>query len=143
MNRNLAIGNPDAEDEWRWLRAQGVCGVVDLCGAATDLGTVVRRNGMRYLQLPLANGHLPDGGELHIVTSWILQRVYEDGPVLICDDSDLGNDAVVACAALIKRGASLRRASVQLRNASAGPLSDLQLDLLERFAGEMAVSARR
>jgi hypothetical protein len=32
---------------------------------------------------------------------------------------------------------------VQLRNASAGPLSDLQLDLLERFAGEMAVSARR
>jgi hypothetical protein len=53
-----------------------------------------------------------------------------------------GNHALVAGAALIKRGASVRRASLQLRNAAAEPMTDAQLDLLVRFAGEMTAARR-
>jgi protein-tyrosine phosphatase len=119
-----------------------VHGVVDLSDGSADLGPVVRRQGMRYLRLPVADGRLPEPEELHIVTSWMLQRVYEEGPVLVHEAVGRGNHALVAGAALIKRGASVRRASLQLRNAAAEPMTDAQLDLLVRFAGEMTAARR-
>ncbi len=143
VNRDLAIGCPLDEADWQALRARGVRGVVDLSDESSDVGPVVREHGMRYLRLPVADGRLPEAEELHIVTSWVLQRVCEEGPVLVHEAQGRGNHALVACAALIKRGASVRRASQQLRRSSAAPLTDMQLDLLERFAGEMAVVARR
>jgi hypothetical protein len=142
VNRDLAIGFPIDEVDWRAVRARGVRGVIDVSASYCDLGHVVRRYGMRYLRLPVEPDALPEAGELHIVTSWLLQRVCEDGPVLIHDTSVRGNDALVACAGLIKRGASLRRASLQVRRAAASPLSDAQLDLLERFASETAAVAQ-
>ena len=138
VNRDLAIGYPVDEAEWQSLRARGVRGVIDLSASCGGLGSLVRQFGMRYLRLPVADDSLPEAGELHIVTSWLLQRVLEDGPVLIHDTSIRGNDALVACAGLIKRGASVRRASLQVRRATTSPLTDAQLDLLERFAGQTA-----
>jgi hypothetical protein len=138
VNRDLAIGYPVDDADWQDVRTRGVRGVVDVSASCSDLGPVVRRFGMRYLRLPVASEGLPEAGELHIVTSWLLQRVLEDGPVLIHDTSIRGNDALVACAGLIKRGASVRRASLQVRRATTSPLTDAQLDLLEQFAGETA-----
>jgi hypothetical protein len=142
VNRDLAIGCPADEADWRGVRARGVHGVVDLSDGSQDLGPVVRRQGMRYLRLPVADGKLPEAEELHIVTSWMLQRVYEEGPVLVHEAEGRGNHALVAGAALIKRGASVRRASLQLRNAAAEPMTDAQLDLLVRFSGEMTAARR-
>jgi hypothetical protein len=144
VNRDLAIGCPEDEADWRALRARGMRGVVDLSDEPGDLGPMVRQQGMRYLRLAVADGQLPELEELHIVTSWVLQRVCEEGPVLIHENGARGNHALVAAAALIKRGAGVDRATGQLRNASAAAFGDAQLDLLERFASEMAqVSSRR
>jgi len=143
INRDLAIGCPAEDAGWQAMRARGVRGVVDLSDASGDLGPLVRRHGMRYLRLPVEDGRLPHAEELHIVTSWLWQRVYEDGPVLVHEAEGRGNHAVVACAALIKRGASVRRAGQQLKHASRAPLTDVQLDLLERFAVEMTVASGR
>jgi len=144
VNRDLAIGCPEDESDWLALRARGVRGVVDLSAEPGDLGPRVRQQGMRYLRLAVADGHLPEVEELHIVTSWVLQRVREEGPVLIHECGGRANHALLATAALIKRGASLSRASGQLRHASPARFSDAQLDLLERFAGELArVTSRR
>ena len=144
VNRDLAIGCREDEAEWLALRARGVRGVVDLSDEPGDLGPMVRQQGMRYLRLAVADGHLPEVEELHIVTSWVLQRVREEGPVLIHECGARANHALVAAAVLIKRGASLSRASGQLRHAYPPAFSDAQLDLLARFAGELArVTSRR
>lgn len=144
VNRDLAIGCPEDESDWRALRGRGIRGVVDLSDEPGDLGPIVRQQRMRYLRLAVADGHLPEVEELHIVTSWVLQRVCEEGPVLIHESGVRGNHALVAAAALIKRGASVQRASGQLRHASPARFSDVQVDLLERFASELAqVSSRR
>ena len=142
MNKDLAIGCPLDEADWQAVRARGVRGVIDVSASYRDLGPVVRRYGMRYLRLPVAPDSLPEAGELHIVTSWLLQRICEDGPVLIHDTSIRGNDALVACAGLIKRGASVRRASLQVQRLASAPLTDAQLDLLEQFAGQTAALSR-
>lgn len=138
VNRDLAIGHPADDGDWQAVRARGVRGVIDVSASCGDLGPAVRRYGMRYLRLPVAPNSLPEAGELHIVASWLLQRVCEDGPVLIHDTSIRGNDALIACVGLIKRGASVRRANLQVQRVATSRLSDAQLDLLERFAGETA-----
>ena len=143
VNRDLAIGCLVDESDWLALRVRGVRGVVDLNNEAADLGPIVRRHGMRYLRLPVADGQMPELEELHIVTSWALQRVCEEGPVLVHEGSARGNHALVAAAALVKRGASVSRAGGQLRHAGAAPFNDGQLDLLVRFAGEMMQAAGR
>jgi hypothetical protein len=142
VNRDLAIGYPIDDADWQAVRARGVRGVIDVSASCGDLGSIVRHFGMRYLRLPVAPDGLPEAGELHIVTSWLLQRVCEDGPVLIHDTSIRGNDALVACAGLIKRGASVRRATLQVHRAATSPLTDAQLDLLEQFAGQTAALPR-
>jgi hypothetical protein len=143
VNRDLAIGCPLDESDWQAVKARGVRGVVDVSDGTSDLGYLVRRQGMRYLRLSVADGRLPEAEELHIVTSWVLQRVCEEGPVLVHEAEGRGNHALVAGAALIKRGASLRRASLQIKSALSEALTDAQLDLLVRFAGEMTPAARR
>ena len=135
INRDLAIGCPETESDWQAMRARGVRGVVDVSDGCSDLGVMVRRQGMRYLRLAVAHGGIPEPEELHIVTSWILQRA-DEGPVLIHDVSGRGNGELLACAALLKRGSNVYRARLQ---ASQG-LSDAQLSLLYRFAGEMAAA---
>jgi hypothetical protein len=142
VNRDLAIGFPVENVEWQALRASGVRAVVDVSDPTTDLGLLVRRQGMRYLRLPVAPGRLPDAEELHIVSSWILQRIAEEGPVLIHDTAIAGNDALIAATVLIKRGAGVRRAVAHIVRTSY-ELSNDQLALLDRVAGEMATVASR
>jgi hypothetical protein len=89
---------------------------------------------MRYLRLPVSADRLPDTSELHIVTSWVLQRVRDEGPVLLHESGSRGNNALVACAALIKRGESVIRASRQVKRAHGRQLTESQLHLLEHFA---------
>jgi hypothetical protein len=143
VNRELAIGAPIEDADWRAVRALGVRGVVDLSTGCGDLGPQVRQHGMRDLRRPVSPGRLPEAEELHIVTSWVLQRISEEGAVLINDTSIRGNDALVAATALVKRGASVRTAALQAEHAAMAPLTDAQLEVLERFAGQlMAVSSR-
>jgi hypothetical protein len=143
LNRNLAIGCPREEADWLAMRDRGVRGVVDLSEEPRDLGPMVRQQGLRYLRLPVANGALPPPEELHIVTSWALQRISDEGPVLVHESDDRGNAGLIACAVLVKRGSSLYRAHSQLKHKSRTPLSEAQLDLLENFAREVSQTLAR
>jgi hypothetical protein len=143
LNRDLAISSVAEAEAWPALRELGICGVVDVSDGAADIGWQVRSQGIRYLRLSVAHGRLPAPEELHIVASWMLQRLCEDGPVLVYEAEGRGNHALVACAALIRRGANVRRASVQLRRASWSELSDAHLDVLERFVADVAAALVR
>ena len=141
MNRNLAIGLPAPMGGWRTIRARGVRAVVDLSQECGSVGGMVREHGMRYLRLSVNGGRVPEAEELHIVTSWVQQRIREDGPVLVHDSSVRGNDAVVACAVLIKEGRSVEWALSKVRGISEVPLSQSQVGLLHQFMAQRFVSA--
>ncbi len=136
LSRDLAIGCPASRDQWLALRDEGVRAVVDLSDDAGDLPALLRRCGLRYLHLRVANFNLPREEEIHIVTSWALQRIGDGGAVLLCESEDRANDALLACAILVKRGASALKAHAQLRGATGLELAQVQLDLLERFAAQ-------
>lgn len=143
LDRRLAIGIPEPMDGWRRLRTQGVHAVVDLNEECSAVGAMVREQGTRYLRLSINSAGLPEVEELHIVTSWVLQRSREAGSVLIHDASVRGNDALVACAVLIKDGAALERALARLRGISEAPLSESQLSLLHQFVAQQTLATNR
>lgn len=132
---------PADPDAWRVVRARGVRAVVDL-SEECFLGALVRDHGMRYLRLSAHRAGLPEVEELHIVSSWIQERVKEGGSVLVHDTSVRGNDALVACAALIKNGVSLPRALSRLENAADVPMSQSQMGLLHQFVAQRAVAEK-
>ncbi len=141
ISRDWAIGLPSPLNGWHAVRGSGVHAVVDLSQECGSVGGMVRENGMRYLRLPIGAGNVPVAEELHIVTSWVEQRIQEGGRVLIHDASVRGNDAVVACAALVKAGRGLEGALLRLRSISEVPLSESQVELLHQFVAQRVVSA--
>lgn len=143
INRDLAVGCPTPVDGWRIVRARGVHAVVDLSEECGTLGDLVREHGMRYLRLSVDRAGLPDVEELHIVSSWVLERIREGGPVLLHDASVRGNDAVLACAVLIKEGAGVARAVSRLRGISQASLSESQMGLLHQFVAQLTLAAQR
>jgi hypothetical protein len=128
---------------WRSVRARRVHAVVDLNRECNSVGTVVREHGMRYLRLSVDRASLPEVEELHIVTTWIQQRIREGGAVLLHDPSIRGNDGVVACAVLIKQGASLAKALLRLEGVYGVPLSEPQIRLLYQFVAQRVVAKAR
>lgn len=141
LNRDLAIGRPADQAGWQTLRSRGVRAVVDLSGECGGAGEAVRRHGMRYLRLGVDRTGLPEAEELHIVTSWVLQRIRDGGSVLIHDADDRGNDALIACAVMVKDGVSAEKAQSHLRGASDAVLGAPQLDLLHQFMAQRAVAS--
>ena len=141
MSQSLAIGLPAPMDGWRAVRARGVRAVVDLNQECNSVGGMVREHGMRYLRLSVNGSGVPQAEELHIVASWVQQRIRDDGAVLVHDGSVRGNDAVVACAVLIKEGRSVDWALSKLRGISEIPLSQSQVGLLHQFVAQRVVSA--
>jgi len=143
VNRDLAIGFPSPADGWRAMRARGVLAVVDLSEERSAVGTTVREHGMRYLRLSTDRVGLPEVEELHIVTSWIQERISEGGSVLIYDTSPRGNDAIVATAVLIKGGFAIARALARTRGLCKVQPSESQLALLHQFVAQLKVAANR
>jgi hypothetical protein len=144
LNRDLAIGRPEDDDAWQSLRAQGVVAVVDLSAACGSIGERVRQRDMRYLRLPIDRTGLPEPEELHIVTSWVLERISSDGgSVLIHDTDGLGNDALLACAVMVKNGWSVDRAKSQLRRLCDTSLVGYQVNLLHQFVAQRTLAENR
>lgn len=141
LTRDLAVGCPSEESAWLAVRARGVRAVVDLSQDCGSVGDVVRRQGMRYLRLGVHRGGLPEAEELHIVTTWVLQRIREGGSVLLHDAEGRGNDALLACAVLVKDGSNAARAQAQLRNALDAALSQPQVSLLQQFVAQRVLAS--
>jgi hypothetical protein len=139
LNREIAIGGVGRPEDWPQVYSAGVRAVVDLCDEPGDLGAFVRRQGMRYLRLCVKDGATPGAEELHIVTSWLLERSAQEGPVLIQDGDRVNNDALVACAALIKTGLTYDLALQALaRVRPEAALSYDQTGVLLRFAADLS-----
>ena len=143
LSRDLAIGRPAGEAGWRVLRARGLRAVVDLSNECAAAGDLVRQHGMRYLRLSVDRTGLPEPEELHIVTSWVLERIRDGGSVLLHDSDGFGNDALLACAVIVKRGSSSEKAQSQVRSIAGAVLTTPQLDLLHQFVAQRAVAANR
>jgi hypothetical protein len=141
MDSNLALGLPAPLDGWHAVRARGVQAVVDLNEECNVLGGTVRDAGMRYLRLPVSQAGVPEVEELHIVASWALERIAEGGSVLVHEGAKRGNDALVACAVLVKDGVSLARALSRLRRISDVPLTETQMGLLHQFVAQRVVAS--
>ena len=140
ISKDLAIGAPSDADAWLALRSRGVRAVVDLNSECGGVGDTVRDAGMRYLRLPVDSGGLPEAEELHIVATWVLQRISEGGAALIHDPAGRGNDALVACAVLVKRGGNASKARSQLRSLAQNPLNNSQVTLLQRFVAQHVIA---
>jgi hypothetical protein len=138
LSRNLALGTPAPNEDWTAVYAAGLRAVVDFAADSGDHGAAVREHGLRYLHLPVAPGDIPRIDEVHIVSSWVLQRICEDGPVLLREAQPLGTAASIAIAVLLKRGVEMNRALARLRKLPGVALSDGHLTLLQRFALEAA-----
>jgi hypothetical protein len=140
INRDLAIGRPEDDAGWRALRARGIGAVVDLSAECGGIGERVRSREMRYLRLAIDRTGLPEPEELHIVTSWVLQRIDDGGAVLIHDTDRLGNDALIACAVMVKNGRSVEDARSHLRGLCDTDLAAYQVNLLHQFVAQRALS---
>jgi hypothetical protein len=125
------------------LRARGVRAVVDVSNDCGEVGEIVRQQGMRYLRLSPGRTGSPHPEELHIVTSWVLQRMQDTGSVLLHDSRAAGNDALLACAVLVKRGSSLDKAQARVRSVTQASLTASQGDLLRQFMAQRALASAR
>jgi hypothetical protein len=142
LNRDLAIGRPADSHGWQTLRARGVGAVVDVSREAGGAaGGLVREQGMRYLRLSVNRSGLPEAEELHIVTAWVLERIRDSGSVLVHDSDGRGNDALIACAVMVKDGLSAEKAQSYLLGISNAALEAPQVELLHRFVAQRAIAA--
>jgi hypothetical protein len=120
----------------------GIRHVVDLTGRGRDNASAVRQNGMRYLALCVEPRAVPRPEELHILSRWAIDRIGEQGRVLIQDSSGRFNDGLVAVAALVKSGLPAHLALLALRRARPESRLDReQSAVLVRFATELPIDA--
>ena len=143
INEDLAIGRPEGDDGWQDLRAQGVRAVVDLSAECGGIGERVRQRDMRYLRLAIDRTGLPEPEELHIVTSWVLQRIGDGGAVLIHDTDGRGNDVLLACAVMVKNGWNVEKAKAHLRRLCDTAMVGYQVNLLHQFIAQRALAENR
>ena len=139
LNPDIAIGSVGSAEDWQDVFDAGIRAVVDLCDEPEDLGAAVRNAGMRYLRLCLRSGPTPGPEELHIVTSWLRDRVVNEGPVFIRMVDETNNDGMLACAALIRSGLSYDLATQALERVR--PKAELTFDqvgALLHFEAQMA-----
>src|SRR5688500_9032940 len=95
LNRDIAISG--AKPPTGWVRAyeSGVRAVIVLQSTSEDEGASVRSLGMRYLDLHVGRRSVPNLEELHLLTTWAIERNGEDGAVLIHDSQKRNNDGLV------------------------------------------------
>ncbi|HEX5140598.1 MAG TPA: hypothetical protein VFX19_06625 [Dehalococcoidia bacterium] len=142
LNRDLAISGTRNPDHWPVIFDAGIRYVVDLTRPDRDRAAGVRQNGMRYLALCIEPGAIPRPEELHILSRWAIDRMNEQGRVLIQDSNSRFNDGLVAVAILVKSGLPAHLALLALRRARP----ELRLDreqsaVLVRFATDLSVDA--
>lgn len=120
----------------------GVRGVIALQGTPDDEGAAVRLLGMRYLGLHLDRRGIPNPEELHLLTTWAVERNGEDGAVLIQDSQHRNNDGLVAAATLVKGGLPAHLALRALQRVRPNIRLDYaQSAALVRFAASQAIEA--
>jgi protein tyrosine phosphatase (PTP) superfamily phosphohydrolase (DUF442 family) len=135
LTSDLAIAGEPGDTELAALRAAGVRAVVDLRAEAPDRGASVAAYDLRYLRLPVVEGEAPGTDELRLLTSWIVERIQSDGPVLVHCREGRGRSAMVACAALVSLGLPLFNAYQALSRARPDvALNGAQADALLAFA---------
>jgi protein-tyrosine phosphatase len=109
-----------------------------------ERSALAQTQGLRYLRLPLDEGSAPDIDQLRLVTSWILERISGDGPVLIHCREGRGRSAMVACATLVRLGIPVFDAYQTLRRARPDvALNDAQEEALRLFARGPDVEPRQ
>jgi protein tyrosine phosphatase (PTP) superfamily phosphohydrolase (DUF442 family) len=101
-----AGGQPDEEDDYRRLAAAGVRLVVDLrTGAADDEReddpVLLRRLGMRYVHLPVPDGHAPDPAKVRRFVAFVRGT---DGLVYLHCGGGVGRSTAMQAAYLAATG---------------------------------------
>ena len=135
LTDDIAISRLPDPGDLRSMHRAGVRCVVDVRLETEDRRALFDRAGLRYLQVPIAEGSAPTIAHLRLVTDWIVERLANEGPVLVHCREGRGRSALVACATLVKRGAPLFEAYQALRRARPETvLNDEQAEALRRFA---------
>jgi hypothetical protein len=142
LNRHIAIYASAPAGDWTMAYEAGVRGVIVLQDTSEDKGADVRSLGMRYLGLHLERRGVPNPEEMHLLTTWAVERNDEDCAVLIQDSQHRNNDGLVAAATLVKSGLpahlalrALQRVRPEIR------LDYAQSSALVRFAASQSDEA--
>jgi atypical dual specificity phosphatase len=135
LTDDIAISREPAPGDIAPMQRAGVRCVVDMRLEAEDRRELFDKQGLRYLRVPIAEGAAPTVDHLRLITDWIVERLQNEGPVLVHCREGRGRSALVACATLVKRGAPLFDAYQALRRARPETvLNDEQAEALKSFA---------
>jgi protein-tyrosine phosphatase len=135
LTSDLAVSKEPGVDDWAGISAAGIRCIVDLQAEKEDKAVLVRSHGLQYMRLPIGEGSTPTELEMARVTDWIIERIAENGPVLVHCREGRGRSPLVACAALVKLGIPPSEAYKIVRRAKADVvLTDQQVAMLERWA---------
>jgi hypothetical protein len=134
LTSDLAISARPDRDAWPEIAAARVRAALSLLDG-DDEGGDCAELGLAHRVLPVPEGSAPSLAELWALTSWVLERTQDDGPVLIYCREGRGRSAMLACAVLMRLGYSPADAYLHLmRVRPEAVLSAAQTDALEHFA---------
>ena len=141
LARDLAIGAAQGAGEWQAVYESGVRCVIDLGAGQAGAGVPVPIF-ERYLEAPLAGYGTLDQAQLDALSTWAIEHMENDGPVLIYDSQNRNNDGLLAAAALVKRGLPAHLALRALQRVRPNTrLNYAQSAAFVRFAASATVEA--
>lgn len=134
ITKNIVVGRaPMSYADLDYLKAQGVQGIVNLCGEFSDLHELEEQAGFDVFWLPVADETAPTQPELEKGLEWLDEAVYLGKKVLVHCRHGIGRTGTFITAYLLRRGFGLKRAGKLLKPTRANPSNFSQWWLLRRY----------
>lgn len=130
----LAVGHaPMSYDDLDNIRAQGISGIVNLCGEFSDLHEIEESAGFEVFYLPIPDETAPNMEQMEKALEWLDEAVYLGKKVLVHCKLGVGRTGTFVTAYMLRRGFNLKKAGKLLKKTRANPTNYSQWWLLRKF----------
>ncbi|MBN1871818.1 MAG: dual specificity protein phosphatase family protein [Candidatus Omnitrophica bacterium] len=104
INRQIAVSAAFADDDIPLLKEQGINAVLDIRSERADNEELLKKHGMKYMQVKVDDTFSPSFGQLEIIMEFIEPLLERGRKVLIHCQHGAGRSNLVAVAVLARQG---------------------------------------
>ncbi|WP_320174895.1 dual specificity protein phosphatase [Maridesulfovibrio sp.] len=130
----LAVGcAPMSHAQLDSLKAQGIDGIINLCGEFCDLHEIEQNAGFEVYYLPLEDEEAPELVELEKALEWLDESIYLGKKVLIHCRHGIGRTGTVLNAYLLRRGLGHKLAGRKMKALRSKPANFSQWWTIRKY----------
>lgn len=114
--------HPSDPNEVSLLAREGITGLISLTEEAASIGVAARREGMRWLHLPIQDFHAPELSQIDDAVRFINTELGKGGSVVVHCWAGVGRTGTILASYLVSQGELPDRAMERVRQKNPGSI---------------------